>query len=96
MTKVNKGTRKAEEMRRDLGYATYNRDIYDAYDRPSRRKVETFNEIKQRALDTDGYNGDLHVCGHNTSTYSTIYSFTQDGTTYIVKDTKSYTYITEL
>ena len=83
-------------MVNDLRRNTHHTSIYDAYDRPSRRKVETFGEIQRRAWDTDGYNHDLHVCGHNTSTYSTIYSYTQDGKTYIVKDTKSHTYITEL
>lgn len=96
MTTIKKGTRKAQEMFNDLGRNTLCTSIYDAYDRPSQRKVETFTEIRQRAWDTDGYNHDLHVFGHNTSTYSTIYSYTQDGKTYIVKDTKSYTYITEL
>lgn len=96
MTTIRKGTRKALDMICDLGRNREQTDIYDAYERPSRRKVETFNEIKMRAFATDGYNHDLHVCGHNTSTYSTIYSFTQDGRTFAVKDTKSYTYITEI
>jgi len=92
MTKVKANTQKGLGIIWDFEHARYN-DIYDAYDRPSNVKVRTFNEIKERALQTAGYNRDLRVAGRGTHTYSTVYSFTDENGTHIVKDTKSNTYI---
>lgn len=94
-TKVNKGTQKAAGMIRDLGYNATCRDIFDAYDRPSVYKVRSFEAIKSRGLNTPGYNGDLHISGAGSSFYSTVYSVTEDGRTWIIKDTYANTYITE-
>ena len=96
MTTIKNGTQKANEIIRDLSYRTSWKSIYDAYERPSRIKVDTFEEIRRRAYETEGYNYDLHVCGANSSQYSTVYSYTQNGKTYVVKDTKCNTYIVEM
>ena len=95
-TKVNKGTQKAAWIIWDLDHNTEKRDIYDAYGRPSHEKVRTFEAIRERALDTPGYNGDLHISGAGSSFYSTVYSVTIDGTTYAIKDTYANTFITEV
>ena len=92
MTKVNANTQKGRFIIWDFENARF-KDIFDAYDRPSSTKVKTFNEIKNRALQTAGYNHDLRVAGRGTRTYSTVYSFTDENGTHIVKDTKSNTFI---
>ena len=66
--------------------------IWSAYNRPSEIKVRTYEAIMERAHSTNGYNHDLTVSGANSMSYSTVYSYTENGTTYIVKDTKSNTY----
>lgn len=97
MSKVNKGTKKAQEMIWDLMHNTNRRTIWDAYSKPSYAKVRSFEEIQGRAYNTEGYNHDLHITGANSSFYSTAYSFTTaEGQTFIVKDTASNTYITEM
>lgn len=74
-------------------YRAGDTDIYDAYDRPSRRKVFCFNEIKDRAESTNGYNYDLHITGTNSSYFSTIYSYTEpNGDKVVIKDTYANTY----
>lgn len=93
--KLNRNTQKAQQILADLNYNTWCKSIYDAYDKPSRAKVITFNEIEKRALHTVGYNHDLHIVGHSCHQYSTIYSYTQDNILYVVKDTKFNTYVVE-
>ena len=93
MTKLNANTKKAQAIIDDLARNRHMTSIYDAYDRPSRTKVDTFQAIRERAEATEGYNGDLHVTGRNSSAYATVYSYTTDGTTYVVKDTKDNTYV---
>ena len=87
-TKVNKGTKAARYIMWDFENARYN-DIHAAYGRPSKTKVDTFNAIKERAIKTPGYNHDLRVAGAGSHNYSTVYSYTVDGVTTIVKDTKA-------
>ena len=87
-TKVNKDTKQGRGIVWDFENARYS-DIRTAYDRPSQEKIDTFDEIKRRAIMTPGYNHDLKVAGRGTFTYSTVYSYTIDGITTIVKDTKS-------
>lgn len=96
MTKLNANTKKAQAIIHDLARNTHLHSIYDAYDRPSSRKVETFTEIRERAERTQGYNHDLHVAGYNSCMYSTVYSYTVDGKTFVVKDTRDDTYLVEM
>jgi len=95
MTKVNATTQKGQAILWDHQHARYD-SIYDAYDRPSRAKVESFEAIKRRAVNTPGYNHDLRVAGRGSHNYSTVYSFTQDGKTIVVKDTKCNVFYVEL
>lgn len=66
--------------------------IDQAYGRPSGRKVRAYNDIWFRAKNTAGYNNDLRVISRNSNFFSTIYSYTVDGITTIVKDTPSHIY----
>jgi hypothetical protein len=96
MTKINQNTKAANHMVYDLMHNTSRRTIWDAYTRPSDAKVNSYEAIRARALNTPGYNRDLHIAGAGSHNYSTVYSYTIDGKTYVVKDTKSNTYITEV
>lgn len=94
---VKATTKEAEALRQDAqrwGRWTYN-NIWEAYERPSIYKIRSFEEIERRARETEGYNHDLRIIGKNCMQYSTVYTFTEDGKTYIVKDTKDNCYITE-
>ena len=96
MTKVTKGTKKAAAIIWDLTHNTNKRTIWDAYERPSSAKVNSFLEIQKRANNTEGYNHDLHITGAGSHFYSTAYSYTVGGVTYAVKDTAANTFITEV
>lgn len=91
MIDVNPWTKKGREIMYDYERCDYG-SIYDAYERPSCTKVRTYREIEDRARETPGYNYDLKVVGKSCHFYSTVYSYTDGGTTFIVKDTPSYTY----
>ena len=92
---VKATTKQAEALRFDANNWRWTyRDIYEAYERPSIYKVRSFEKIRDRALNTNGYNYDLRIIGKNCMSYSTVYTFTEGNTTYIVKDTKDNTYIT--
>lgn len=96
-TTLKAGTRKADAVKYDASNYRYTYgDIYDAYENPSIYKVRSFNAIKERAKETAGYNFDLRICGKNCMQYTTIYTFTENGKTYAVKDTKDNCYITEI
>lgn len=92
MIEVKHTTKKAQEIISDLNRSgAY--DIFEAYDRPSCYKVSAWQEIVKRANDTAGYNYDLHICGANSSFFSTVYSYTtESGEKVIIKDTASNTY----
>lgn len=84
-------SKKAKEILWDYANRDYG-DIEDAYTKPSCYKVSSYREIERRAIKTEGYNYDLKVVAKSCHFYSTVYSYTQDGVKYIVKDTPSYTY----
>jgi len=96
MTKVKKNTKKANWIIYDLTHNTARRSIFDAYVSPSAAKINSFEAIRARALSTPGYNHDLHISGAGSHNYSTVYSYTEGGITYVVKDTKCNTFVTEL
>ena len=91
MTEIKNTTRKAKEIINDshrAGYPT----IYDAYGRPSARKVAIAKEIEARATSTPGYNHDFRIIAACSHFFSTIYSYMENGHRIIIKDTPSYTY----
>ena len=94
---IKSNTKQADYLRSDARRTMWAYDdIYEAYNSPSIYKVRSFNAIKERCRETNGYNNDLKIIGKNSSTYSTIYTFTENGVIYAVKDTKDNTYIVEL
>lgn len=69
-------------------------DIFNAYNRPSPRKIRAYQEIEARANNTAGYNYNLHVIGANCHNFSTGYTYQdENGNHYAVKDTQTNTYI---
>ena len=92
-TKVNPNTQRAAEIVSTWNhYKNAHRTIWDAYGRPSNAKIRTCEEIQNRARNTAGYNGDFSVAGAGSSFYSTVYSFTDDAGTHVIKDTYANTY----
>ena len=93
MTHLNANTKKAAAIINEASYAGKG-DIFAAYDKPSAEKVKTFLAIKERAVNTPGYNHDLRVSGAGSFNYSTIYTVSNaDGTTSYIKDTKCNTFV---
>lgn len=86
MTEIKNTTKKAQEIINDYNRAGYG-SIFQAYGRPSSTKVNAWLEIERRATQTAGYNHDLKVCGAGSFNFSTIYSYTENGHTHIIKDT---------
>lgn len=96
MTKVNMGTKRAEAMIYEWENCYKGRSVNDAYRKCSRIKQLTFQDIELRACGTEGYNHDLKVTSANCNFYSTMYSFTNDEGTFLVKDTASNTFILKI
>jgi len=98
MREIKKWTKEAESINAIFNDKKWSNkgSIYDAYGKPSAKKVSIWKAIEKRAKETAGYNDDLRVVSRNGYLFSTMYSFTVDGTTYIVYDTKSDTKMTEL
>ena len=92
MTTVKATTQKGQSIIWDHRNARYN-DIFDAYEKPSSKKITAWLNIRRRALETPGYNHDLRVAGRSSHQFSTVYSFTDEsGKTTIVKDTAANIY----
>lgn len=94
MTDIKNTTQKALGIIADWNRATSRaaKSIFEAYGKPSSAKINAYFEIKKRAEETAGYNKDLTICGAGSHYFSTIYSYSEDGKTYIVKDTAANTY----
>ena len=96
MTEINPGTKKADTMIWEWKNCFKGRSVSDAYGRCSSAKMSSYRMILERAISTDGYNGDIKVTSANCHFYSTMYSFTTDAGTYIVKDTASNIFILKI
>ena len=96
MTKVNATTTKGQAIIWGHKNARYN-DIFDAYERPSNKKITAWLNIRRLALETPGYNHDLRVAGRSSHQFSTVYSFTDEsGKITVVKDTAANVYAVTL
>ena len=96
MKTVNKGTKKWEEIVWKWEHCNKGGDIEKAYrTKPSAEKIRTFNDIRFRANQTEGYNHDLKVVGASCWFYSTMYSFTRESKIFLVYDTPSNTFVLE-
>ena len=96
MTKVNAGTKKAEAMIWEWENCYKGNSVDEAYVSCSYKKQSSFEDIRLRACSTEGYNHDLKVTSAGSHFYSTMYSFTNDEGTFLVKDTASNTFILKL
>jgi len=96
MTIVNAGTKKAEAMIWEWKNCYKGDDVRTAYGTCSADKKDSFDAIRRRAIETEGFNNDLKVIGANCYSYSTMYSFTNAEGTFLVKDTYCNTFITKL
>ena len=96
MTKINPGTKKADAMIWEWKNCFKGRTVTDAYGRCSYRKIESFQNIMSRCAETEGYNNDLKVTSAGSHFYSTMYSFTTEAGTFIVKDTASNIFILKI
>jgi hypothetical protein len=92
MKRLNPNTKQAQEIVSawERGWSK-GRTIWEAYARPSAEKVEAFQRILRRAVETEGYNGDIRITGASCQCFSTMYSFTDEEGTHIVWDTPSNT-----
>lgn len=93
-TVVKATTKKGQGIILDYKYAVRNRitDVRDAYSRCSDEKKETFDRIEKRAFRQGALV--VFVAGHNSMSYTTIYSLTlDDDTEVLIKDTKDNTFI---
>lgn len=74
MTKVNNGTKKAEELIHDMFRSYYKgKTLYDVYSRCSSKKVQSWEAIKRECERLDGEN--LHITGAGSHFYSCIYAY---------------------
>lgn len=97
MIKVNKGTKKYDQLLWTWNNCNKGEDLHQAYrGAVSSEKYHTFDDIWFRATQTEGYNHDLKVTAASSWFYSTMYSFTQEDITYVVYDTHANTYIFEI
>lgn len=96
MIKVNPGTKKAEAMIYEWEHCNKGANVNAAYHKCSKIKQLTFQDIELRACSTEGYNHDLKVTHASCYSYSTMYSFTNNEGTFIVKDTADNTFILKL
>ena len=96
MRRINKGTVKHSKVLWMWHHCNLGNTIYCAYAKPCKKNIEAFDEIKRRACSTNGYNHDLKITGAGSYSYSTMYSYTENGVTNVVYDTKDNTWVFEI
>ena len=97
MIRINKGTKKYQRALWTWTNCNKGKDLYQAYrGRVSQEKYDTFNDIWFTASKTEGYNHDLKVVAASSWFYSTMYSFTRDGKTFVVYNTHATVYYFEI
>lgn len=73
-TKVNLGTKRADEMIHDFNRTHYKgTSLYDVYGRVSKDKRDSWEKIVQECRDLEGW--DLHITGASSYSYSCMYAF---------------------
>ena len=102
----------ASQIVREFNYYPIHRDIYDAYDKPSRFKIASYHAIVNDYETNNGlhavqvgrvfkslqYNNDIRVTGASSHFYSTVASFTdtETGEIWVIKETHCNTYMCKL
>lgn len=95
-TKVNLGTKKADELIHDFLHNHYKgTTLWDVYKSVSREKAESWRKIERECESVDGFN--LHITGASSYTYSCIYAFqNEDDNIVLRKHTAENVYDLEL
>ena len=88
MTKARKS--QAKQFYKNY-YNSYCYDIFDAYDRPSYRKVNAFEYCKDLMHQYNGHG--LKITGFNTCTFSAAFVGVVEGVKHLFYITPSYDYI---
>ena len=97
MIKVNKGTKKYKQLLWTWENCYKGDSVYNAYKgKISSDKLNSFEEIVKRAIETKGYNYDIKVVAASAWYYSTMYSYTENDQIFVVYDTYANTYILEI
>lgn len=96
MREVNMMTQQGQRFLYEWQNCCKGHTIEGVYVNPSSYKRNTFNDIWFRAKNTEGYNNDLKITGSNCYIFSTMYTFTNEEGTFLVKATKSHTYIMQI
>ena len=74
MVKVNKGTKKAEELISDMFRSYYKgRTLYECYGRCSKAKRDSWEQIVRDCKELNGEN--LHITGAGSHQYSCMYAY---------------------
>ena len=74
MTKINYGTKKAEELIHDMFHSYYKgRTLYDCYGSCSSAKQRAWEDIRRQCEELDGEN--LHITGAGSHFFSCIYAY---------------------
>jgi hypothetical protein len=95
-TKVNLGTKKADELIHDfLHYHYKGKTLWDVYKSVSSKKAESWRKIERECESLNGFN--LHITGASCHNYSCIYAFqNEDDNIVLRKETVGNTYELEL
>ena len=96
MVQVKADSKTGQALIWEFDHCNKGATLAEAYTRASDAKIASFEKILRRAWETDGFNRDLKVTSRNTSFYSTMYSFSDEDGTYLVKDTKSKTLVVKV
>ena len=74
MTKINYGTKKAEELIHDMFHSYYKgRTLYDCYGSCSSAKQRAWEDIRRQCDELGGEN--LHITGAGSHFFSCIYAY---------------------
>lgn len=91
-TKVNLGTKQADRMIHEFNRIHHKGvSLFDVYDRSSRDKISSWEKIRDKCRELDGWN--LHITGCSSWSYSCIYAYkNEDGNTVLRKETAENTF----
>lgn len=89
-TKVNPTTKQRRYMLYDFARAGY-KSIYDAYGKPSKRKMDAYEDCELMREWCNGYSG--RVSSRSTTAFSYMFAFDDNEGSYIVKVTKDNNFI---
>lgn len=89
-TYVNENTKKGKQII-DRYINAKHRTIYDAYNKPSSNKINSYNKLVDKMKDLDGFT--MKITGAGTDHYSLGYIIVIDNTFYLVYETACNSFI---